>query len=40
MLIDGEARNDWEARFAVLLAPSRTEDRAVVRFVDVRPVGF
>jgi hypothetical protein len=39
MLIDGEERNDWEARFAVLLAPSRAENRAVVRFVDVRSVG-
>ena len=39
MLIDSEERNDWEARFTVLLAPSRAENRAVVRFVDVRTVG-
>jgi hypothetical protein len=40
MLIDGEAQNDWEARFSVMLAASRAENRAVVRFVDVRPVGL
>jgi len=39
MLIDAEDQNDWEARFAVQLAASRAENRAVVRFVDVRPVG-
>ena len=39
MLIDSEAQNDWEARFAVLLAPSRAENRAVVRLVEVGPVG-
>jgi len=39
VLIDGEDRNDWEAQFTVLLAPSRVENRAVVRFGEVRPVG-
>ena len=39
MLIDNEERNDWEARFAVLLAPSRAGNRAVIRFLGVRPVG-
>jgi hypothetical protein len=39
MLIDLEGRNDWEAKFAVLLAPSRAENRAVVRFDATRPVG-
>ena len=39
MLIDREERNDWEARFAVPLAPSRAESRAVVRFAGVGPVG-
>ena len=39
VLVDGEDRNDWEARLTVLLAPSRAENRAVVRFVEVRPVG-
>jgi hypothetical protein len=39
MLVDFEARNDWEARFTVLLAASRAENRAVVRFVDLRPIG-
>jgi superfamily II RNA helicase len=39
MLIDNEAQNDWEARFAIQMAQSRAENRAVVRFVDLRPVG-
>jgi Domain of unknown function (DUF3516)/DEAD/DEAH box helicase len=39
MLIDLEGHNDWEARFAVLLAASRAENRAVVRFDGTRPVG-
>ena len=39
VLIDREDRNDWEVRFTVLLAPSRAENRAVVRFDEVRPVG-
>jgi hypothetical protein len=39
MLIDLEGHNDWEARFTVLLARSRAENRAVVRFDETRPVG-
>ena len=39
MLIDAEARNDWEVRFVVPLAQSRTEQCAVVVFVEVCPVG-
>ncbi|MFI5356866.1 MAG: DEAD/DEAH box helicase [Opitutales bacterium] len=39
MLIDDEDGNDWEAVFAVPLAESRAENRAIVRFVAVRPVG-
>lgn len=39
MLVDAEGLNDWEAVFAVSLADSRTENRAVLRFVAVRPLG-
>ncbi len=39
MLADAEGLNDWEAVFTVPLAESRTENRAVIRFVAVRPVG-
>jgi superfamily II RNA helicase len=39
MLVDPEEQNDWEARFAVSLAPSRAENRAVVRFERVGPIG-
>jgi len=39
MLIDGEGHNDWEAQFTVALAKSRAENRAVVRFVTVKPLG-
>jgi hypothetical protein len=39
MLADGQGLNDWEAVFTVPLAESRTENRAVIRFVAVRPVG-
>jgi hypothetical protein len=39
MLVDLEGRDDWEARFTVLLAPSRAENRAVVRFDGTKPVG-
>jgi len=39
MLVDAEARNDWEARFLVLLTPSRAEQRAVLHFVGAGPVG-
>ncbi|MDD3180831.1 MAG: DUF3516 domain-containing protein [Opitutaceae bacterium] len=39
VLIDAEERNDWEVRFIVPLAQSRGENRAVLRFVEVRPIG-
>ncbi len=39
VLADTEAQDDWEARFTVLLAESRAENRAVLQFVAVRPVG-
>jgi hypothetical protein len=37
-LVDGEALNDWEARFSVSLVESRAQARAVVRFVEASPV--
>ncbi len=39
VLIDREERNDWEAHFTVPLAQSRAENRAVVVFDDVAPIG-
>ena len=39
VLADPEEQNDWEARFEVSLDDSRKENRAVVRFVSVKPVG-
>jgi hypothetical protein len=39
VLVDANEQNDWEAVFVVSLTESRTEDRAVVRLVAVRPVG-
>jgi hypothetical protein len=39
MLIDAEGINDWEVQFVVSLADSRAQNRAVVRFVTVQPVG-
>jgi superfamily II RNA helicase len=39
ILVDPEGTNDWEVRFAVPLDQSRLEDRAVVRFLEVKPVG-
>lgn len=39
MLIDAEEHNDWEARFVVSLAASRTENRPVVQFVGLEAVG-
>ena len=38
MLVDAEGLNDWEAVFAVPLAESRSEHRAVVKLVAVRPL--
>ena len=39
VLIDTEEHNDWEATFTVDLAASRTENRAVVSFRGVQPIG-
>jgi len=39
VLIDRAEANDWEARFTVLVMASRAENRAVLRFDAVAPVG-
>ena len=39
VLIDPGDQNDWEARFAVPIPQSRAQNRAVVAFEDVRPIG-
>ncbi len=39
VLIDAEEANDWEASFTVSLAASRAENRAVLTFVGVAPIG-
>ncbi len=39
VLIDTAEQNDWEAAFSVVLTQSRTENRAVVRFEGVNPIG-
>ncbi len=39
VLADPEALNDWEARFEVLLDRSRLENRVVLQFRAVQPVG-
>jgi len=39
VLIDAEEQNDWEARFTVDLTASRQENRAVVSFTGVAPIG-
>jgi len=39
MLIDYEGHNDWEAVFSVSLPESRSENRAVVKFVEVNAFG-
>jgi hypothetical protein len=39
VLVDKDEFSDWEARFTVLLAESRAQARAVVRFDGVQPVG-
>ncbi|MBI3886194.1 MAG: DUF3516 domain-containing protein, partial [Opitutae bacterium] len=39
MLIDTEGANDWDAQFTVLLPPSRAENRVVLRFESVGPLG-
>ena len=39
VLVDKEAFNDWEVKFIVSLTESRAQNRAVVRFESVQPVG-
>jgi len=39
MLIDPADHNDWEAAFAVSLPESRAQNRAVLRFKRVAPIG-
>lgn len=39
VLVDVNEQNDWEARFELSLEKSRLENRAVLRFVGVGPVG-
>jgi len=39
MLIDPADQNDWEVTFTVLLAPSRAENRVVLRFDGVQSIG-
>jgi superfamily II RNA helicase len=39
VLIDPEEANDWEAQFTVSLAGSRAQNRAVMTFDGVHPVG-
>ncbi len=39
ILADPDGQNDWEARFNVNLTASRAENRAVVQFMEVKPVG-
>jgi hypothetical protein len=39
VLIDSSEQNDWEVRLAVPLAQSRSENRAVIRFEGVSPIG-
>jgi len=39
ILADLEEQNDWEARFTVSLAESRTLNRPVLKYVSTRPVG-
>ena len=39
VLADTEEQNDWEARFEVSLDESRKQNRPVVKFIAVRPVG-
>jgi hypothetical protein len=39
VLVDADGANDWEAIFGVSVAASRTENRAVVRLITVRPIG-
>ena len=39
VLVDPDEVNDWELRLGVDLARSRTENRPVLRFDGVAPIG-
>ncbi len=39
VLIDRDEQNDWEVRFAVPVAESRAQNRAVLHFESVAPIG-
>lgn len=39
VLVDADEHNDWEATFSVDLAASRAENRAVVQFTGLAPIG-
>ncbi len=39
VLVDADGANDWEAVFGVSIAASRSENRAVMRLITVRPIG-
>lgn len=39
VLVDADENNDWEVRFTVSLSESRAQNRAVVHFVAVEPIG-
>ena len=39
VLVDPAEQNDWEANFTVLMAKSRAENRAVLRFEGVHAIG-
>ena len=39
VLIDAEEQNDWEATFTISLAESRAQNRAVLSFSGVGPIG-
>ncbi len=39
VLIDPADQNDWEVTFTIDLAASRTENRVVLRFDEVKPIG-
>ncbi len=39
VLIDADGQNDWEVRFTISLAQSRTENRAAARFDGVSQIG-
>ncbi len=39
VLVDAAKQNNWEAQFSVLLAESRAQNRAIVRFESAGPIG-